>query len=384
MAKARAQRPHYLLSARSLIMAFGLGFGGLYLLTSTPLVLAQPNPTMSAPTNSSPVVVPPTSSSNDNNSNSQSNDENNEIMNKFRAQVEQGTALFQAGKPRDAISIWEQVSRVVGDERGFRLLYNLGVAYENIGDDVKAADCYDRFLYQINRRRDKRGLPPFDLPTDIGRFEKEATEHLSGIQNRYSRIRVIVAKGHTGLFRIDGGDIQMAGKDIYVLPGPHQLILEAGTQSQEVKMIVAQKGQIVEVKLDSPAEQPRSENKPNEPPKKSPSHNPPFSAVWIGVSAGMTLASLAVPVLLRSGAQEQYDSLSSTPRKQRDNSIDDYEQKKQLAYASWAVPATLGAVTLGLTGWYFLDSRKAESQKAQTSFWLNQDGGGLVYEKSFR
>lgn len=69
-----------------------------------------------------------------------------------------GLACFDRGDHECAIEAWSAALRELGDERGYRIHYNLGLAQEAAGRTHLAIDHYDRFLGAV--AREEGALPP--------------------------------------------------------------------------------------------------------------------------------------------------------------------------------------------------------------------------------
>ncbi|MFO0660057.1 MAG: hypothetical protein U0165_09545 [Polyangiaceae bacterium] len=306
---------------------------------------------------------PPTSPNSPSASSSASSDP---LMDELKSKVEEGTKLFADGHVRDAIERWQGIARSVGEERGYRLLFNIGIAHEQLGDATSAADSYERFLAQIDRRRSHSGTPPYELPSDIGTYENEARSRLAKMKERYGRLRPIVAAGRTGLLKVDGTS-GVAGTTYYLSPGAHSVTFEAGTSREETRSIDVPRGQLVEVTLDAIAA-PSATASAVAPPIVTKMRERPFSAGWLGLAAGVTVASVAIPLVLRSNALSTYDRVTSptTLRRERQDAANTYEQQVRTYEMSWAIPAVLGAATGALTSWYFFGTREVEQRSAAT------------------
>src|ERR1700683_1801476 len=61
---------------------------------------------------------------------------------RFRAGMERYTTGYEA----EAIQYWEPIDREIGQQKGYRLGFDLARAYEHIGDSTHAAERYESFL----------------------------------------------------------------------------------------------------------------------------------------------------------------------------------------------------------------------------------------------
>src|SRR5882762_7447654 len=64
----------------------------------------------------------------------------------YREQFKLGMDRYRAGALAEAIGFWEPIYRELGDEKGYRLAYDLGLAYQQLGDATHAAERLQAFL----------------------------------------------------------------------------------------------------------------------------------------------------------------------------------------------------------------------------------------------
>src|SRR5687768_11362158 len=64
----------------------------------------------------------------------------------YTAALKQGSELYEKGDKLGAIRIWERLLESLGEERGWKVLYNLGLAYESVGDPTRAVLRLDAFV----------------------------------------------------------------------------------------------------------------------------------------------------------------------------------------------------------------------------------------------
>ena len=72
-------------------------------------------------------------------------------MEQYRERFKQGMDRYKAGAPAEAIGYWEPIYRELGEQKGYRLAYNLGVAYAELGDATRAAERLESFLSRGGR-----------------------------------------------------------------------------------------------------------------------------------------------------------------------------------------------------------------------------------------
>jgi len=270
----------------------------------------------------------------------------------LRDRFNAGMARYKDGAYGDAILIWEGIYRQLGPERGYRLAFNLGRAYDHLGDPTRAAEHYESFVREAARRRDAgEALEPV-----IEQWESTAKESLAALARSRGRIRIATERG--AVIALDDGTpfLVPRGYVAYVAPGEHAVTFDPGTTEAERRVLRVAAGELLEVSPPPPKPPPavsvvRAEDKPS----------PPFSRNVLFVAAGVTVVSTLVPILLYDRAndvRERYDA--TDPIRARDDKVRlgaDYESARSSAYGSLAIPIALGALTLGLTAYWLLGTK---------------------------
>jgi hypothetical protein len=287
---------------------------------------------------------------------------------RFRAGLEK----YRAGAFADAIVIWENVYRELGPEKGYRLAFNLARAYEQFGDSTRAAESYEAYVRETARRRGA-GETIEDV---VEKQEREAQERLAELAATKGRIRI--AGDRSVVVTIDGGAERLAprtGFVAYVTPGrPHVVTFDPGTKDEHRIDVQVDLGQVVEVSpppLEAIAPAPVA-------PAPLPStrfevrEERPYDRSVLYVAAGVTAAAALVPVILYANAsavrsdydaaREDASSASASDYRALANRADrleaDYESARSTAYASLAIPAALGVVTLGLAAYWLFATKE--------------------------
>lgn len=288
----------------------------------------------------------------------------------LRGRFEEGLKHFRANDMGKAIAVWGPIVEQMGDVRAYRLLFNLGVAHEALGDATRAADHYERFQVETEARS-ARGQK---VPPDVLSFRDEARGRLAALQAKYGRLRVTNDRGLLIAVRIDGAQ-GPSGRTYYVAPGSHEVVLRAGaTEGEERRRVEARAGELIEVvPKPLPAAPPRVLLLPAPAP---PQREPPYSAWYIVGAGGLTLASGLVPLVFRNAAigvaERYYDP--STPVAERERVASDYEAAKTRYELSWALPGLLAAGTGALAVYYFVG---AKPRSPSVGFGLGGPSGTL-------
>ncbi len=264
-----------------------------------------------------------------------------------RARFRVGMASYQAGDFANAIVVWEAIYRELGPERGYRLAFNLGRAYDAYGDPTRAAEHYERYLDEVTRRR--AGAEPLD--PQVQKQAVDASARISELVASKGRIRV--PRSATPLSaQIDGGEPRLAGFVAYVAPGKHTVVLGTGVAAERRDVEVREGAEIVVV-ARPPAPLPRPPDRRLETRVVR-----PFSPAVLYVGAALAAAAVVAPVIGYTRAlsiASAHDS-SSDPL-DRERLAGEYPAARSAAYATLAVPVALATATVGLTVAFFLGSK---------------------------
>lgn len=287
---------------------------------------------------------------------------------RFRAGLER----YRAGAFAEAILIWQNIYRELGPEKGYRLAFNLARAYEQFGDATRAAESYEAYAKEVVRRRDAGEA----LEEIVEKQERDAKERLAELAATQGRIRI--SGDRSAVVTIDGGAerlVPRTGFVAYVTAGrAHVVTFDPGTRDEHRIEVRVGLGEVVE--LSPPPPQP-----PSPPPVVMPPApalrvetriERPFDKSILYVAAGVTAASIAVPIILYANASAvrsdheatraaagraaagEYDALLATGERLET----DYESARSTAYASLAIPAALGVATLGLAAYWIFGTRE--------------------------
>lgn len=266
----------------------------------------------------------------------------------LRGRFRDGMEKYHARAFGDAIVIWESIYRELGAEKGYRVAFDLGRAYDEIGELIKAAEHYQSYLERVAQRRQAGE----SLEVNVETQETIAKDRLERIIHIYGGIRVNPAKRPV-FARVDNDSPRVAGFTSYVEPGPHTVTFGAGA-GQEIRTIVVKRGELFEV---------TPKDEPEPPVVRYETHiEHPFSpwVVWIG--AGVAAASIIVPIITHESAQSiksDYDQATTLDAKNRLSS--DYASARSNAYATIAIPAGLAVAVSGLAVWYLAGTKEVRT-----------------------
>lgn len=261
-----------------------------------------------------------------------------------------------AGDYSGAIVTWQGIYAELGKERGYRLAFNLGRAFDAFGDASRAAEHYAAYLDEVAVRR-ARGET---LPDLVEKQAVDAEGRLAELVRTRGRLRV--SPGRTPVaVRIDGGAPRLAGFVSLLAPGKHVVIFGEGGREERREVVI---GAGEEKTLEPPQPSatpapPRTDARLVRSPLYEERSVRPFSPVWLYVGAGASALSLVLPIVQYANAvsiANRHDS--SGDAIEREQLAAEYTGAKTGAYASLAVPITLGAVTAGLGLAYVLGTKK--------------------------
>jgi hypothetical protein len=285
-------------------------------------------------------------------------------MEQFRERFKQGMDRYKAGAPAEATGYWEPIYRELGEQRGYRLAYNLGVAYAELGDATRAAERLKSFLSEVDARR-TRGET---LATIVTKEEADAQQRIAGLVASKGRIHV-EAGSPPRAAQVDAGEPRLAGFVAWVSPGEHVVTFAPGSAEQETRTLSVQAGEIVDV-APTTAVTPAAPAPPTlaPPPPPSPlSASPvtrrqtdhPFSPALVIAAGAITLGAGIAAIPLHQHAASLHDQYAPDPARTASDAQAFYDART-LAYVTTGTAIGLAAVTAGLAAWYFLGTSTRE------------------------
>lgn len=251
-----------------------------------------------------------------------------------------GLALYDGGDFSGAAAVWEALVAKNGEGRAWKVLYNLGLAYQAGGDPTKALTHYEAFVGSVARQ-------PEPLAPSLAERRQDAAERAAALRAAHGALDVRApAHGPAAEVRVDGGAPRRAGFVVLLVPGDHTVELTGSSGAVRKLDVRAVGGQTLVVDA-TPPEPPAP---PPHPPAPAPSPGPSFPTWWVVGGAALTAASIALPIVLRSRAEEDRAAAAKLGAGHTDYAAarDDYDASRSLYYVSFAVPATLGAVTVAI------------------------------------
>jgi hypothetical protein len=288
---------------------------------------------------------------------------------------------YKEGSLADAIGYWEPIYRELGEAKGYRLAYDLGVAYAELGDATHAAERLESFLAQVDAKRAESG----DVADIVVKEESDAKARLANLTATRGRIRIEAAAPPCAA-QVDAAEPRLAGYVAWVSPGQHTVTFSPSTKDAWSQTIDVAAGDTVTV--SAPIPPPAAPAPPAPPAPSSPVPEPPpvvrrvsthpFPAALLPISGGLTVAAAVVAIPLDMNAwsyRNQYAAVqqagSSLPGSDRQT----FSDARSEAYAAIGVAIGLAVVTAGLTAWYFLGAQQRDA--GGRSSWLRPVPGGV-------
>lgn len=304
----------------------------------------------------------------------------------YRERFQLGMQEYRIGAVANAIAYWEQVYLAIGPREGYRVAYDLGVAYLQIGDATLAAEHLQSFLDQVAMRRESGEV----VSAMVNKEEGDAQARMTNLTATKARIRIDADPSLR--VRIDDGRARPAGFVAWVAPGEHIVAFSTSPDAPfaETHSVNAHAGELVDVTrtpppaptsdpvLEAATPPPSPLQRPTEraaaPEAPVPLVRPmaietpvetrvrhPISQPIILASGALTAVAVAVAVPLGIhafslhsrfvGENESAGSISASDRQNFDASRNAYDVALGSAIG-------LGVVTTALTTWYFAGSSR--------------------------
>jgi len=249
----------------------------------------------------------------------------------------QGLEAFDTGEAKLAIELWEKLVTEGDPAKVWRVLYNLGLAYEVAGDRPRALERFEAFARRV-------GEQPGSLPIDFEGRRQDAVERSARIRPEVSMLRVTPsANGERVPIRINGGPSRDAGFALYLEPGKYELKMGEGVREKTASLEL-ERGELFTAVAEQLPPPPAPPAKPP-PPYQAPI---PLSVLITGGALSTALVALPLGLFFRAkGLREDADAVGAFETGYP-AALDAYDEARTMYLASWAVPGTLAAVTLGL------------------------------------
>jgi hypothetical protein len=250
-----------------------------------------------------------------------------------RERFKLGMDRYKAGAVAEAVATWEPIYRDIGSAEGYRLAYNLGLAYAELGDRARAVERLQSFLGEVDARR-MRGERFEAL---VLREEIDARTRLPGLIATLDRT-------------LDAG-----------MPSPSAETLEVGASPGPI----AQALPPAPVLESAPALASASSGATTLPDASA--H--PFSPALLFVSGGLALVAGVSAIVLEANANSlhnrfvaEHDATGTIPTQDRDT----FSTARTWSYVAVGGGIGCGALAAGLVTWYLLGSSRHETRVVAT------------------
>jgi hypothetical protein len=286
----------------------------------------------------------------------------------YRERFKQGMDKYKAGAFAEAIGFWEPIYRELGEQKGYRLAFNIGVAYQELGDATHAAEHLQSFLAQVDARRAHGDT----IPAIVQKEEQDARNRVAALTASKGRIRVDPGSPPRPV-QVDAMEPHVSTFVAWVNPGQHTVTFAPGTPVAQEKSVDVRAGDLVDVTPPPPPPATPAASPATPPPSApavtvpaSPSSpitrleiERPFSPVLVYVAGGLTLAAGIVSVPLESQAWSLHDNyVNNPPISATDRS--NFDGARSLAYGAIGATIGLGVITAALATWYFVGTSQRE------------------------
>jgi tetratricopeptide (TPR) repeat protein len=254
----------------------------------------------------------------------------------FRSGLEQYAEKNYAA----AIATWESLLTTIGEERGYKVLYNLGLAYQSVGDPTRAIDRYRAFVRRVSQRTGATA----DLTDRAADADARATE----LERTHGALYLDPPKhGGTVLTRIGNAEPRAAGYVVWLAPGRHSIELSLGPHQSWMVAVDIEAGRETHVDTSPPAPPLVIEPSPPRPATGMRRADPPFSTTHVYIGAAATLASFALPATLFFMADNKRDDATALGpgHSKYTDARSSYDAWRTAYYVSYAVPVTLALTT---------------------------------------
>jgi tetratricopeptide (TPR) repeat protein len=272
--------------------------------------------------------------------------------------VQRGAQLYEAGKPQQAAAEWEKAIAQLGDA-GWKIHYNLGLAYEAAGDATRAIENYDAFLRRV-------ASEAAALPAELEERRSDAAARVRALKAAHGAFVFPPQPGEVSA-RIDDAPARRVGFTAYVMPGSHRIDIVGPKGAVRSRQLEIAGGASLRIDTTDPTPRaPVSPPRPVPPPPepKTAADEPEFPLAVVLVGAGLTIASFAIPIGLWFVARDERNEATALGAGHTGyaEARDEFDSARTRYLATYAVPAGLGAITLGIAIWGFIHVSQGTTQ----------------------
>ncbi len=279
-----------------------------------------------------------------------------EVTEEQRNDVRKGIQSYEQGDAQVALRLWIPVYESLDRTQRFRLAFNIARAEDKLAQESEAAFYYEEFLEGF---RDVKSLDG----ADKARLEEEATRansRLLALRRQLARVAFA-----DGTYTVRMGERTFAPRQfVYLRPEMVRLVFSNEDKVLDDRSVLLHAG---ESRLIGPEREVRLQSSPPNLLAPTPGSielrsGAPFPPVLLVVGAGLTAATVALPVLTYidgSNYQQAHPLSSNVADADRNQTIQaHYASLETRHYLALSVPITLGVATGALALWYALAPRK--------------------------
>jgi len=298
------------------------------------------------------------------------------------AAFRRGLDLYEAGQHRAAAAVWEQLLNERGAEKGWKLNYNLGLAYHEAGDATLAVERFEAFLRRV-------AAETVALPASLEQRREDAAARVQTIKSTHGALVFAAAETAEATVRLGVGEPRPVGFTAYVTPGSHSVeVFWPGLGRGKFIQVTARAGESVAVDTRPPAApvapppEPTTAPPPPLPPPRPEPEAAAFPTTWVLVGAGLTAASFALPIALYTLADDQRTEAELLGQGHTGYAAarDDYDSLRTGYYASYALPGAFGLATaiVAIVGAAQVGEAEPDEAAAVAARLRSAPAGGMV------
>jgi hypothetical protein len=239
---------------------------------------------------------------------------------------------------------WENLLLDVGEERGYKVLYNLGLAYEAAGNPTRAIERYRSFAARVAERADSSPL--------LSARAMNARERAAQLEASNGAVEVHGPRSGVVLTRVDAGEPRPAGYVVWLAPGPHKIELFVGSAHPRMVDVEVKPGARVDIETASTDEAsvPVAEGHSLPPaPEKAPAQASalPTWTLITGVTAAASLVAPAGLYFLATSKRNEAERLGPGNTEYA-AARSSYNTWRSIYIASYGLPVLLAGTSVTL------------------------------------
>lgn len=280
------------------------------------------------------------------------------------AAFRQGLTKFRDGDTTGAVAIWQGLLKTLGTECGWKVLFNLGRAYEQLGSPTRAIESYQTFIRAADKQAELSDA-------ELG-IKRAAETSIAALKAKYGAISVPAPSSGVVWVRVGLSEPQPAGFTLYVAPGSHEIEIFSRTPKARIRTIQVAAGKVTTVaipeasRVQTPIAPPSTVKTP---PPSTPAGVRAFPTALVAIGSGLTLAAAGTSVFLytrQSSKRVNAEAFSRTdPEYARLR--DQHQDARTWYYGGLAVTGVFAAATTVVVLAHILAGDDAPAQVRATA-----------------